>query len=54
MKSELEYLKLALAEYVKREGKWSAMAPLSGVQVLAVLTIADELRAADKKALETT
>lgn len=54
MKTELEYLKLALTEYIKRVGKWNASVPLSGVQLLDVLVIADELRTADKKALETT
>jgi hypothetical protein len=54
MKTELEYLKIALATYIKRVGKWNASVPLTSIEILDVLTIADELHAADKKAMETS
>ena len=53
MKTELEYMKLALAEWCRKH-KWQAEEPLSGVEILQVLTVADELRATDRKALEAS
>jgi hypothetical protein len=51
MKSELEYLRLALTSWCKTH-RFSAESPLSGKEVLEILNFASDLRAADKKKLE--
>lgn len=53
MKTELEYLKLALAEWCRKH-KWQAEEPLSGKELLEVLSVADDLRAKDRQALEAS
>lgn len=52
MKTELEYLRLALAQWCNQH-RVNATTALSGNEVLAVLTIAEELRAVDKVKIET-
>ena len=51
MKSELEYLKLALDEWCKTNGSAKHL-PITSASAREVLVIADRLRAADAAKLE--
>jgi hypothetical protein len=53
VKTELEYLKLAFEAWC-RSHKWDKGLPITAATCAEVLALADELRAADKKALETS